>query len=290
MMQDVGQGRRYIAPVGAEVNKRDSWGRSALWIAAQTGHLDCVRLLVEAGSELNAVSTSARLPLHVAVDEGHAEVVKYLIDEGADVDRADHNGRTPCHFAAFKGIVPVLEMLFKHNARYSARDREGLTPVHSAVQQSDNLPAIECLLQHGASPHTPDDNGKTPLHSAAAKGSPAVFLLLDAGADVTMRDCQGRTAYEYLPFTASNTVRQRLASAMLHRIPVSAFDAGFPIEGAEKGRSLSSSSVFAPQGDGNRSPSKERSMQDSTNKLKQRFMHQIANNFGTMRSYRSGSA
>lgn len=89
-----------LLTAGAAVNKRDSWGRSPLWIAGETGQLACVQLLVEVGSELDAVSKSGKSALHVAVGAGHVDVVKYLIDKGADIDRADHNGRTPCHFAA----------------------------------------------------------------------------------------------------------------------------------------------------------------------------------------------
>jgi ankyrin repeat protein len=164
-----------------------------------------------------------------------------------------------------KGIVPVLELLFKHKARYSWQDSKGLTPVHLAVQQTDNLLAIECLLQHGASPHTPDYNGKTPLHSAAAKGSPAISLLLEARADAAMKDRQGRTAYEYLS-TTSNDVRQILASATLHRLPGSVFNAGFAIERAERGRSLSDSSVVASKGDSNQNANKQRFTQETANK------------------------
>jgi ankyrin repeat protein len=278
-----------LLTAGAAVNKRDSWGRSPLWIAGETGQLACVQLLVEVGSELDAVSKSGKSALHVAVGAGHVDVVKYLIDKGADVDRTDHSGRTPCHFAAFKGIVPVLELLFKHKARYSWRDSEGLTPVHLAVQQTDNLLAIECLLQHGASPHTPDYNGKTPLHSAAAKGSPAISLLLEARADAAMRDCKGRTAYECLS-TTSNIVRQRLASATLHQLPGSAFDARFAIERAEKGRSLSDSSVVASGGDGNQNANKQRFTQENVNKPTQGSMENTAHKSWPERSYRWGFA
>ena len=230
---------------GAEVNRQDSWGRSALWIAAQAGQIDCVRLLIEAKADLDAVSNSGKTALHVAADMGHDEVAQYLIEHGADVDRVDCNGRTPCHFATFKGSVPVLETLFKHHARYEARDREGLTPLHSAIKKPwTDLPAIEWLLKHGANPHTRDYQEKTPLHSAAEKGSPAVCLLLDARADAMMMDTQGRTASDYLPSDASKTIRERLALASKRYSQGNAFDTGFVVEGAEKGRSLSDSSIL----------------------------------------------
>ena len=102
---------------GAAVNNRDSWGRFALWMAAQSGQVANVQVLVEAGAEVNAVSNSGKSSLHVAIEDGHSTIVEYLIEQGADVDRADNNGRTACHFAAFKGNVKILELLFESKCK-----------------------------------------------------------------------------------------------------------------------------------------------------------------------------
>lgn len=199
-----------LLSVGVAVNARDSWGRSALWIAAQSAQLENVKALVEAGANVNSPSNSGKSPLRVAIESGNVQIVDHLIQKGADVDRVDQNGRTACHFAAFRGKVEILELLLKGSARYSARDKDGRTPLHTALTGSDHVPAVECLLNHGANTLDPDNDGRTPLHYAANRGSPAVMLLLDAGADTSIEDSSGRRASSYLPTTAPILIRQRL--------------------------------------------------------------------------------
>jgi ankyrin repeat protein len=63
----------------ANVNARDRlYGRTALMLAAAAGHVEVVRLLVEAGSEINAVDTEGATALSLAENNGHLEVMSAL--------------------------------------------------------------------------------------------------------------------------------------------------------------------------------------------------------------------
>ena len=59
----------------------------ALKIAANGGHLDVVKYLVERGANIHLQS---EFPLTLALINGHAEVVKYLVSKGADVHIHDN--------------------------------------------------------------------------------------------------------------------------------------------------------------------------------------------------------
>ena len=71
----------------------------ALRCAADNGHLDVVKYLVEHGADIHAKDDFA---LFCAVDSGHTDIVKYLAKHGADVhacndyvaDIAAENGHT----------------------------------------------------------------------------------------------------------------------------------------------------------------------------------------------------
>jgi len=65
----------------------------ALALAAQHGHLDVVRLLLDAGEDPNRYNPdgfhSHSTPLHQAVCSGHTDVVKLLVEKGARLDIRD---------------------------------------------------------------------------------------------------------------------------------------------------------------------------------------------------------
>jgi ankyrin repeat protein len=74
-----------IASNYAEVNARERlYGRTALMIAATEGHLDVVRLLVEAGTDLNIVDAEGSTALSLARSYNNLDVAALLETAGAN--------------------------------------------------------------------------------------------------------------------------------------------------------------------------------------------------------------
>ena len=94
----------------------------ALALAAQFGHAEIVRLLLEAGESpdrynpllCHAYST----PLHQAALAGHLEAVRVLVERGARLDIRDifHHG-TPLGWAEHAGRADVAAYLRAHGAK-----------------------------------------------------------------------------------------------------------------------------------------------------------------------------
>jgi ankyrin repeat protein len=77
--------RRAVHRNRADVNAREQrYGDTALMWAAVAGHVDVVRLLIEAGADVRAVDDEGVTALHLARANGHTEVAAALLAAGAD--------------------------------------------------------------------------------------------------------------------------------------------------------------------------------------------------------------
>lgn len=65
-------------------------GATALFIAAQNGHLRILEVLLEHGAKTDAARTDGATPLWIAAQMGHDHVVRRLLKAGAKVDATRH--------------------------------------------------------------------------------------------------------------------------------------------------------------------------------------------------------
>ena len=86
-------------------------GRTALYLAANSGDLEVCKLLVDAGAELNHQNHGGDTALHIAASMGHLEIVRLLVNAGADITIKNIWGTTAWHLATkeIKERVPELK-------------------------------------------------------------------------------------------------------------------------------------------------------------------------------------
>ena len=72
---------------GADPNDEDGWvhGNAGLHMAAQDGHVEVVKVLLDHGAEVDATNDSGQTPLHRAAACGHAQTAEELLARGAQV-------------------------------------------------------------------------------------------------------------------------------------------------------------------------------------------------------------
>ena len=70
--------------------------------AADCGHLEAVRLLVQSGAQKDVLDAIRRTPLGLAVLKGHVGIAGFLVEEGANKDEIfnKRHGTTALHFVA----------------------------------------------------------------------------------------------------------------------------------------------------------------------------------------------
>jgi ankyrin repeat protein len=104
----------------------DAEGRHrALALAAQHGHVEVVRLLLDAGEDPNRYNLDGNhahsTPLHQAALAGHEAVVRLLVERGARLDIKDTIYRsTPLGWATYSGKTAIADYLRASGADASA--------------------------------------------------------------------------------------------------------------------------------------------------------------------------
>ena len=216
----------------ANVHIMDGDRKGLLHHAARNGDYDLLKMLLDRGCDVYAVSNFLDTPFLEAVISNNLKIIDLFSEHGVDGSRDQNKlGTTPFLAAAEQGNLHMLEKLLNAGAKPDSVDRLGRTalliaalegrhvliePLLSLGLNVDGLDSCcwttlgaacedgyirfaEILLQHGASIHIQSKYTKmTPIHEAAATHRPQIIRkLIGLGADVSLRDCYGNSAFDY---------------------------------------------------------------------------------------------
>ncbi|MEM9595989.1 MAG: ankyrin repeat domain-containing protein [Acidobacteriota bacterium] len=134
-IEQVDMGRIWqLATRGNELESLDEETQlTPLALAAELGHTEIVRLLVEAGADPDIGGATS--PLEAAVLEGKPELVEILISAGANVNQRVAEGFTPLMTAAVAGYEDIASMLLRAGGRPRARNEDGYTAIDLAMAE-----------------------------------------------------------------------------------------------------------------------------------------------------------
>ncbi|CAI9098144.1 OLC1v1034736C1 [Oldenlandia corymbosa var. corymbosa] len=160
----------YTTKEGITMKNRS--GFDPLHIAASRGHQAIVQLLLDHDPELcKTVGPSNATPLISAATRGHASIVEELLSKDSSMlEISKSNGKNALHFAARQGHVEVVRVLLEKDPQLARRtDKKGQTPLHMAVK-GVSCSVVRLLLRaDAASVMLPDRFGNTALHVATRK-------------------------------------------------------------------------------------------------------------------------
>ncbi|HAY77649.1 MAG TPA: hypothetical protein DCY33_07375 [Gemmatimonadetes bacterium] len=209
-----------LLDAGADVNAITSTGSvTSLHFGAASGSVEVVEALIEAGANVNAAETRrGQTPLMFAASSGRTDVLRALVESGAEIsipsyvvdipkiaaeDRAAGSVRDEV-LAAFRGDQPQgtswqpspAEVQAAVRAANAARvEASDAGPVQRRDEPLPDPDLGEVSVTSNGQPGDQYSNsytdlvyrqgGLTALHHAVREGeSDAVFVLLDAGADI----------------------------------------------------------------------------------------------------------
>ena len=138
---------------GAEINKQDETGWTALYYAVYHEKNTEVDILINANADVNICTMEKKSPLMSACEDGYYKIVKQLLRKGADVTKRDGNGQTAFAKAKENRHDTLLPMLIDANKgnKEEFKDQDLDSRVNhlfeKMVEMQDTIKSTHALLQ-----------------------------------------------------------------------------------------------------------------------------------------------
>ena len=210
----------------AELEAKDSAGRTALMHAAMNGQAQAVRTLLDKGADIGATDRQKRNTVIHAASGSHGDTLAVLLQCGADPEHVDDTGKTASMYAAANNDPPVLSLLLSHMSHVvspRALDKDGRSVLDYVIAnekatlqdkkatEKDKRAALQdkkdvlAMLLEGRFGVRQNKHSLQAVRRAALGGQNEILTILIAHkANVNATDDNGRTA---LHFLASDTTK-----------------------------------------------------------------------------------
>ena len=170
--------------------------------------------------DLNTLHPSGDHGLLIAIRSGSVKVANFLLDQrSVKVEVRNRQDESALMMAALKGQLAIAKRLI---ARGAEVNKPGWTPLHYAATNADpvSVEMARLMLEHHAYIDAASPNRTTPLMMAAHYGKPDVVkLLLEEGADASLRNEKGLSAVDFARGANRPAVVDIIASHQRKRLP-----------------------------------------------------------------------
>ncbi len=177
-----------LAGTKANLNARDSYGRTPLHVATFARQREAIRSLVKAGADLSLLESDRYDCVTIAAVANDDETLRVLLALGASAKQVTsrYDG-TALIASAHLGHIGVVRQLIAAGAPLDHVNNLHWTAVIEAVVLGDGGPrhqaTVQALVDAGANLQLTDRQGNSPLQLARARDYPEMVAILEkAGA------------------------------------------------------------------------------------------------------------
>ena len=175
----------------SEMATKEGW--TALHYSAKNGSYELVKFFADMGTDINLKTNVGNNCLHIAANSGHLELCKTLVNKHKfDVTISDNNGGTALHFSAISGSYELVRYFADMGIQINLKTNEGVNCLHIAAFNRHLNLCKTLINKHSFDVQMADNNGWTALHYSAKKGSyELVRLFVEKGTDIDLKTNDG---------------------------------------------------------------------------------------------------
>ena len=189
---------------GAPVNATNKNHQTAYMLACHQGNIDAMCAFVNAGADPNITDSWGNTSLHLVAQGGSGKLVlERLMEHSANVNAMNNKGATAIMLACEAGQTEAvntdaINVLLNAGADPDIVDAYGETCLHCAARNNCCTEIFQAIISHGGDVNATGKNNRTALLIACEKGNKiATNVLLNAGADPNITDCNGEMCLHY---------------------------------------------------------------------------------------------
>jgi ankyrin repeat protein len=198
---------RYFVKEGMDLDADMGYGRTVLHQAVQYEHHPILLLLLRHGANPDTAYKDDLPALHVAIRQGDLRAIQVLLRAGAKLTYGD-SFLPNALFSAYRDTT-LLDFFITKGLDLRSANKFGTTPflrflddmkLWDDERRDEELPVVAWYLRNGVDVERVDSLGNRPILMAATYGHDGLIeLLLEAGADASVRDKHGGTVlHRYL--------------------------------------------------------------------------------------------
>lgn len=177
------------------INYFDKDGNNFLSICLKNSQFKSALWLIDNNINLNMPDQDLKYPIDIAIEKNNLTIVKAILDKGnTDLNRKDKYGRTMLQNSVLFGYYTISKILIQYGTDVNSVDLNKRNVIFDAISFGDEK-CIETLIAiKELELNNIDINQETIMHHPLIKkNSPLAKVLIESGAQTTIKDKNGKT-------------------------------------------------------------------------------------------------